>query len=118
MRIMRTRARIAELNDRCRLGRDRRARIVVTDNCLAALGGAASPAAHACVGASLITALRMVVFASEDAGERDRGEFVLAGTRVLFRIDYYDAALEFGSEDPSDARVTTRVLTLMLPEDV
>lgn len=65
-----------------------------------------------------MTALRLVVFEPEIATERDRGEFVLAGTRVLFRIDSYDTALEYGSEDPADADVTTRVLTLMLPEDL
>jgi hypothetical protein len=34
----------------------------------------------------------------------------------LHRI-YYDTALEFGSENPADASVTRRVLTIMLPED-
>lgn len=34
----------------------------------------------------------------------------------LHRI-YYDLALEFGSEDPADASVTTRVMTILLPED-
>jgi hypothetical protein len=33
------------------------------------------------------------------------------------KIDYYDAAMEFGSEDPADASVTTRVMTILLPED-
>lgn len=32
-------------------------------------------------------------------------------------IDYYDAACHFGSEDPSDEAKTTRVLTILLPED-
>ena len=32
-------------------------------------------------------------------------------------LDYYDRALEWGSEDPGDPHVTTRVMTIMLPED-
>jgi len=34
----------------------------------------------------------------------------------LHRI-YYDKALEFGSDDPADAAVTTRVVTILLPAD-
>jgi hypothetical protein len=37
--------------------------------------------------------------------------------RHPFEIDYYDASIEFGSEDPADLSKTTRVLTIMLAED-
>jgi hypothetical protein len=49
--------------------------------------------------------------------EHDFGSFELAGHRFFFKIDYYDSALEFGSDDPADAAKTTRVLTLMLAEE-
>src|SRR5205809_590344 len=47
-------------------------------------------------------------------GEHDFGNFELAGQKFFWKIDYYDAAMEFGSEDPADPAVTTRVLTIML----
>ncbi|WP_042467047.1 DUF3768 domain-containing protein, partial [Sphingomonas sp. FUKUSWIS1] len=37
---------------------------------------------------------------------------------VYFKIDYYDAAFQYGSEDPADASITQRVLTIMVREDL
>ena len=50
-------------------------------------------------------------------GEHDFGNFALAGRKFFWKIDYYDANMEFGSEDPADASKTTRVLTIMLAEE-
>jgi hypothetical protein len=33
------------------------------------------------------------------------------------KVDYFDKALVFGSDDPADATVTTRVVTVLLPAD-
>ena len=50
-------------------------------------------------------------------GEHDFGAFEHAGKRIFWKIDYYDAACENGSEDPADASKTTRVLTIMLADE-
>jgi Protein of unknown function (DUF3768) len=47
-------------------------------------------------------------------GERDFGNFEHAGQRVFWKIDYYNRAMDGGSEDPSDPSKTVRVLTIML----
>jgi len=49
--------------------------------------------------------------------EHDFGNFELAGRKFFFRLDYFDANMEFGSEDPADPAKTTRALTIMLAEE-
>ena len=50
-------------------------------------------------------------------GEHDFGSFTLAGRKFFWKIDYYDANMEFGSENPGDTTKTTRVLTIMLASE-
>jgi hypothetical protein len=50
-------------------------------------------------------------------GEHDFGSFEVGGRKLFWKIDYYDAAMEFGSEDPIDPSKTTRVLTIMLASE-
>ena len=49
--------------------------------------------------------------------EHDFGSFGLAGRKIFWKIDYYDADMRYGSEDPADPAKTTRVLTIMLAEE-
>lgn len=49
--------------------------------------------------------------------EHDCASFKAAGHSCLFKIDYYDLAMRFGSSDPGDPSLTTRVLTIMLADD-
>lgn len=46
--------------------------------------------------------------------EHDLGVLKAAGERIMWKIDYYDRQRRFGSPDPADPAVTTRVLTIML----
>jgi hypothetical protein len=55
--------------------------------------------------------------ANDPHGEHDFGSFEVDGRKLFWKIDYYDAAMEFGSEDPADPSTTTRVLTIMLASE-
>ena len=48
-------------------------------------------------------------------GERDFGDLEVWGAELLWKIDYYDRELIYGSNDAADPEQTTRVLTAMLP---
>lgn len=50
-------------------------------------------------------------------GERDFGRFEFRSAALYWKIDYYDRALEYGSPDPSDPALTTRVLTILLTSE-
>lgn len=50
-------------------------------------------------------------------GEHDFGSFPHNGEKIMWKIDYYDKAIEYGSEHPEDPSQTTRVLTIMLAEE-
>lgn len=50
-------------------------------------------------------------------GERDIGSLTVLGYKIFWKIDYYDAELKYGSPDPTDPEVTTRVLTIMLADE-
>jgi hypothetical protein len=47
-------------------------------------------------------------------GEHDFGSFKFADETLYWKFDYYDKSMEWGSEDPADPAITTRVLTIML----
>ena len=50
-------------------------------------------------------------------GEHDMGGVRVSGARILWKIDYYDRDRRYGSPDPADPAVTTRVLTIMLASE-
>ena len=49
--------------------------------------------------------------------EHDFGAFEHNGERIFWKIDYYDTTMTKGSEDPTDPRMTIRVLTIMLASE-
>lgn len=110
-----TTERIALLNDRARAGLDRRARIVLTANLLNRFSDG-TRASDIMAQARIMRSMRTCSFA-EDCPERDLAFFEVDTVRIMMKIDYYDDELEYGSEDPADASITRRVITLMLPED-
>ena len=50
-------------------------------------------------------------------GEHDLGVLKLFGERIMWKIDYYDRERLYGSPDPADPAVTTRVMTIMLASE-
>jgi hypothetical protein len=108
---------IARLNDRARHGLDRTTKVNFSRACLLSFCDGDLPSAL-CAQAELLKAMRQHQFTDDDTyGERDFGVFEFRDTRIMFKIDYYALSLDYGSEDPADASITTRVITIMLPED-
>ena len=50
-------------------------------------------------------------------GERDFGAFDHGAEKVFWKIDYCNPTLTAGSRDPSDPKITRRVLTIMLASE-
>ena len=50
-------------------------------------------------------------------GERDFGAIDLEGEKIFFKIDPYNLDCTAGSENPANARITHRVLTIMLAQE-
>jgi hypothetical protein len=103
--------RIAELNDLCRSAMGIAGRVVQTK------GISALPAAVQSAIRERVETFDEFTPANNPHGERDFGAFKLDGERIFWKIDYYDATLKHGSEDPSDPFRTTRVLTIMLASE-
>jgi hypothetical protein len=55
--------------------------------------------------------------ANDPHEEHDFGAFEVDGSRLFFKIDYYDSSLSQHSPDPADPSVTERVITIMLAEE-
>jgi hypothetical protein len=49
--------------------------------------------------------------------EHDFGALEIDSQKVFWKIDYYDAECCYGSPNPADPNLTTRVLTIMLASE-
>ena len=102
--------------DRARQGLDRTALVNFTRACLAEFCSDDTPNGLLAQ-AEMMKAMRQHAFVNDAHGERDFGQMTFRDMPVWFKIDYYDLDLEYGSKDPSDASITRRVITIMLPSD-
>jgi hypothetical protein len=103
--------KIAELNDLARTAMGVAGRVYQTEG-IAAL----SPAAQSRI-REKVELFNDFTPGNDPHGERDFGAFDHEGVKVFWKIDYYDKACEYGSDDPSDPGQTTRVLTIMLASE-
>jgi hypothetical protein len=103
--------RVAELNDLARTAMGVASRLMQTS------GINALPARDQSRIRELVETFDAFTADNDPYGERDFGSFTHGDIAVMWKIDYYDKSLEFGSEDPSDPAQTTRVLTIMLREE-
>jgi hypothetical protein len=94
-------SRIAALNDALRC-HHRGGRLLVTAGVIALADGA------------LPLILDAIAGFTDPYGEHDFGALEHGVERLFWKIDYYDRDMRYGSPDPADPAVTTRVLTVML----
>lgn len=104
-------AEIRRLNDALRTGESDDGVIVVTQGVQA--GG------EAFLRAAMATVRSFSDFNPDNDphGEHDFGAFDVDGQRLYFKVDYYDPTMTAHSADPTDPKVTRRVLTVMLASD-
>lgn len=103
-------ARIRRLNDDLRKGRGK-GELLVTPGVIDLANGALP---------DILVLLRDYdAFSTENDpyGEHDFGAFSYRGAKLFWKIDYYDRSLRYGSDDPANDAITTRVLTLMLASE-
>lgn len=55
--------------------------------------------------------------AEDPYGEHDFGSIKVHGQHLFWKIDYYDLTMSYGSENPANPAVTTRILTVMLASE-
>jgi hypothetical protein len=103
-------SRIRRLNDALRINH-RGGSIIVTAG-VADLGSET-------VAAILVAIATFDAFeaANDPYGEHDFGSVLIEDRKILFKIDYFDRSMRLHSPDAADAKVTARVMTVMLAHE-
>jgi hypothetical protein len=104
-------ARIAQLNDLARTAMGIGGKLIQTSGI-----SALSPKDQSAIREAVET-FNVFTKGDDPYGEHDFGAVTVNGHKVFWKIDYYDKSLEYGSDDPANPAVTTRVLTIMLAEE-
>jgi len=102
--------RIRELNDAFRT-------TFVGGKVMMTPGVAAMPADQLANALSAVRRFKDFDEGNDPHGEHDFGSFDLAGEKFFWKIDAYDADMQFGSDDAADEAKTTRVLTIMFASE-
>lgn len=103
--------RLRELNDAFRKAPQARGRLVLT------CGVAALPYLIQLAIIHRVMAFDAFTEDNDPYAEHNFGGFDFNGQKLFWKIDYYDLACEYGSENPADPAQTTRVLTIMLASE-
>ena len=103
--------RVAALNDLCRTAMGVAGRVVQTS------GICALPPDEQSAIREHVECFSTFTPENDPHGEHDFGFFDHKGDTIYWKIDDYDPTLTHGSEDPSDAPQTMRVLTIMLASE-
>ncbi len=102
-----TASKIAELNDKFRKG-DRKLGVQRATDMVCALSSEQQQELF-----RLVRTFDQFTEENDPHEEHDFAIIELDDENYFFKIDYYDADMEHGSEDPSDSSVTRRVMTIM-----
>lgn len=112
---------IRSLNDRFRQAIPRASevpgRVVMTLGIQALCDTEAEPALYLGDLFRLIRDFDDFIADNEPHGEHDFGAFDFRDSKCFWKIDFYAPDLQWGSQDPSDAKKTMRVLTVMLARE-
>ena len=103
-------ARIRDLNDAFRM-------TLAEGKCAVSAGVAELGIPFATAAAAAARAYQDFTPDNDPDGEHDFGAFTIEEQRLIWKIDYYDLTLRYGSRDPSNPAQTKRVLTIMLADE-
>lgn len=110
-------ARIRELNDALRTCTDPIAALMMNGFLVITRGIAGRGNAFIDRAVHAVRTFNVFTPENDPHDEHDMAFLDVDGTRIFFKIDYYDRDLQWHSPDPADRGVTRRVLTIALAEE-